>query len=231
MSSRVRPKLGTHSCAPTPCRSAVSRSSRAKRRTNSSAEPPQCFQYGSVTSVVRPGSDATSFQSDRPCVPSVEGRRQIAFEPSRAETCASISRRKPTTDASRKACTSGVRSAGIGPPKRSAQWSQRHVQRSESSTPTCTGTTQAGSSQKTESTPHSSTQSTHSLQKSRYAALLRQAAATLRPSSSTWHSSGWNATQRLSASPPNVRPSPQGLACTVRPAACEISTISAIVSR
>ena len=43
-------------------------------------------------------------------------------------------------------------------------------------------------------------------------------AATRRPSSSTWHSSGWNVTQRLSASPPNVRPSPHGLACTVRPA-------------
>ena len=74
MSSRARPKLGTQSCAPTPCRSAVSRSSRAKRRTNDSAEPSQCFQYGSVTSVVRPGSDATSFQSESPCVPSVDGQ-------------------------------------------------------------------------------------------------------------------------------------------------------------
>ena len=167
MSWRVRPKLGTQSCAPTPCRSETSRSKRAKRRTNSSAEPSQCIQYGSVTSVVRPGSDATSFQSASPCVPSVDGSRQIAFSPPRPETCASISRRKLTTDPSRKACTSGVRSAGIGPPKRSAQRSQRHVQRSGSSTPTCTGTTHAGSSQKTESTPHSSTQSAHSLQKSR----------------------------------------------------------------
>ena len=42
------------------------------------------------------------------------------------------------------------------------------------------------------------------------AALFRHAPATRRPSSSTWHSSGWNVTQRLSASPPNVRPSPHG---------------------
>ena len=42
---------------------------------------------------------------------------------------------------------------------------------------------------------------------------------------------GWNVTQRLSASPPNVRPSPHGLACTVRPASCEASTISRIVPR
>ncbi len=111
MSSRVRPKLGTQSCAATPWRSAVSRSSRANRRTNDSAEPSQCFQYGSVTSVVKPGSDATSFQSASPCVPSVEGSRQIAFAPPRSVTCASISRRKPTTDASRNACTSGVQLA------------------------------------------------------------------------------------------------------------------------
>src|SRR3954454_3244056 len=167
MSSRVRPKLGTQSCAPTPCRSAVSRSSRAKRGTNASAEPSQCFQYGSVTSVLKPSSDATSFQSASPCVPSVEGNRQIAFVPPRSDTCASISRKKPTTDASRKACTSGVRSAGLGLQKGSAQRSQRQVKRAGSSTPTCTGTTHAGSSQKTESTPHSSTQSAHSLQKSR----------------------------------------------------------------
>ena len=50
-------------------------------------------------------------------MPSVEGRRQIAFAPPRAATCASISRRKSTTDASRNACTSGVRSAGTGAPK------------------------------------------------------------------------------------------------------------------
>ena len=184
-----------------------------------------------MASAPRPGMAATSSQSARPCVPSVDGKRQIVLCPPRSATWATTSRRKPTTDSSRKRTTSGVRSAGIGPPKRSAQRSQRHVQRASSSIPTCTGTTHAGSSQNTESTPHSSTHSAHSLQKSRYAALFRHAAATRRPSSSTWHSSGWNATQRLSASPPNVRPSPHGLARTLSPASCEISTISAIVAR
>ena len=127
----------------------------------------QCFQYGSVTKVASPGSAATSSQSEMPCMPSVAGSRQIALEPPRAATCATISRRKSTTDASRNACTSGVSSPGTGPPKRSAHRSQRHVQRAASSIPTCAGTIQAGSSQKTESTPHSSTQSAHSLQKSR----------------------------------------------------------------
>ena len=78
-----------------------------------------------MASVARPGSAATSSQSARPCVPSVAGRRQIVFAPPRAATCASSSRRKSTTDSSRKRFTSGVGSPGTGPPKRSAQRSQR----------------------------------------------------------------------------------------------------------
>ncbi len=136
ISSRVRPKLGSHSCERTPCRSHVSRSRRAKRRTNGPAGSFQCFQYGSVANVVRPGSDATMFQSEMPSVPSVAGRRQIVFSPPRAATYATTSRRKSTTDASRNARTSGVSSDGTSAPNRSRQWSQRHVQRDGSSTPT-----------------------------------------------------------------------------------------------
>ncbi len=231
ISSAVRPKLGSQSCAPTPWRSHVSRSSFANRRTNGPAGSFQCFQYGSVANVVSPGSEATSFQSEMPWAPSVDGSRQIVFWPPRSATCATTSRRKSTTDASRNACISGVSSVGSAPPNRSAHASQRHAHRPSSSTPTWIGTTHAGSSQNTESAPASSTTSAQSLQKARYAGRLRHAAATRRPSSITWHASGWNATQRLSASPPNVRPSPHGLTCTDSPSACDASKISAIVPR
>ena len=167
ISSAVSPKLGNHNCDATSCRSHVSRSSRAKRRTNGPAASFQCFQYGSVAKVVRPGSDATMFQSEIPCDPSVDGSRQIVLRPPCAATCATTSRRKSTIEASRNACTSGVRSLGIGPPNRSSQCGQRHVQRAGSSIPTWAGTIHAGSSQKTESTPQSSTQSAHSQQKAR----------------------------------------------------------------
>ena len=79
ISAAVSPKLGSQSCDATPCRSHVSRSSRAKRRTKGPAASFQCFQYGSVANVVSPGSSATRFQSEMPCVPSVAGSRQTVF--------------------------------------------------------------------------------------------------------------------------------------------------------
>ena len=90
-------------------------------------------------------------------MPSVAGSRQIVFAPPRAATCATISRRKSTTDASRNARTSGVSSPGSG----AAEALGAVVAAAASSAPRrrrrrARGTTQAGSSQKTESTPASS---------------------------------------------------------------------------
>ena len=84
-----------------------------------------------------------------------------------ARTCAVSSPRKSTSDASRNASTSSVSSRGKSRPKRSRQTSHVQLQRAASSTPTCPGTTQCGSSQKTRSAPASSAASAHSLQKAR----------------------------------------------------------------
>ncbi len=94
-------------------RRAGRRSRAAAGRSGARTGPPrasQCFQYGSVTNVERPGSEATSPSRRcraRPRSPA-GGRRRS--DPPRAATCATISRRKSTTDASRNACTSGVSS-------------------------------------------------------------------------------------------------------------------------
>ena len=230
MSSRVSPKLGTQSCGSTPFRDAVSARSVANRSTNGPAGSPKFFQYGSVASLESPGSDATVSQSEIPCAPSVSGKRQIVLRPPRAATCAHISRRKSTVERSRNTRTSSVSSCGIGAPNCSWHASQRQAQRSASA-PTCSGTVQCGSSQNTKSVPASRAASAHSRQNARYAGLFRHPVATRRPSSSTWHASGWNVTQRLSASPPNVRPRPHGHICTSSPSSCDAATISAIVPR
>jgi hypothetical protein len=149
MSSRISPKLGTHSCGSTPFRRAVSATSCAKRRTNGPAGSPKLFQYGSVASFASPGIDAIASQSEIPCAPSVAGSRQIVFFPPRAATWSHISRRNSAVDRSRNASTSSVSSRGIGPPNFSWQTSHRQAQRAGSSMPTCAGTVQCGSSQKT----------------------------------------------------------------------------------
>src|SRR4029079_10860127 len=100
------------------------------------------FQYGSVAKTSSPGSAATASQSLIPCDPSVSGSRQIVFLPPRDATCAVISRRKSTSDASRNACVTS-------PPASSVQTSQQQAQRPGSSTPTWAGAVQCGSSQKT----------------------------------------------------------------------------------
>ena len=231
MSSRVSPKLGTQSCGATPLRVAVSATSRAKRSTNGPAGSAKFFQYGSVAIVATPGSDATASQSPSPCGPWTSGRRQIVLRPPRDATCDVSSRRKSTIDASRKAWTSAVSSVGIRPPNAPWQTSQRQAQRASSSMPTCAGWVQCGSSQKTRSAPSSSAASAQSRQKARYVGLFRHPVATRRPSSSTWQASGCSVTKRLSASPPNVRPTPHGAICTSSPTSCDAATIFSIVPR
>src|SRR2546423_7514901 len=174
MSSRVRPKLGSHICASTSCRAEVSASRWAKRPTKEPADSSKFFQYGSVASTERSGSEATESQSLTPWGPSVSGSRQIVFLPPREATCAVTSPRKSTTDLSRNCCTSGVRPCDRSSPDSSTQTWHTQAHRFGSATPTCSGTVQCGSAQKTESVPASRAASAHSLQNTRYPGLLRQ---------------------------------------------------------
>ena len=218
------PKPWIQICGARSCSWARSATRREYSRTNGSSGSSSAFQYGSVASVSRPGSAASRDQSLIPCGPSVWGSGQIVGLAPWAATCATKSPMKSTIESSRNASTSGVSSPGMSSPKRSRKSPRQTSQRQPQwlgSRPKCCGCVQCGSSQKMYSAPVSIAASIHSRTNSRTRGWFAQPAGTRRPVSSTWPISMLAGTKPLSASPPNMRHTPQGPICTTRPASCE----------
>ena len=232
ISSRVRPKLGSHSCAATPCRSHVSRRSGREPRH----ERRRLLVPVLPVRIGRERRQPRERRDDVPVGDPVRRRRS----PAGGRSCSgrrARRRARPPRGGSRRRTPRGTR-----PPRRCARAEARRRSAPRSA---CTGSSSAPDRRRRRVPAPPTPARPRRRRRRRTRApsrptrartrgsrgLLRHAAATRRPSSSTWHSSGWNVTQRLSASPPKVRPSPHGLACTTSPTSCEASTMSRIVSR